>query len=487
MHGTHIVVSKRPDGFSRFVMTTFDKPYIHPFYRILSLGYGDLDQLKNSCYPIVDPRVEMILPLHDRASNRTMVSLWAAPASTSCTRSVRVACMAFVHFFHAILYAVCFWKKENKYMMKNLFRFSWHALRDLWRNIHQGAFRPETVARVALNRVFELHGPEMALCWAYRLHLETALTSFCFFLTVYKIALELLLPLRSGLSGADVVTYSNFYHDSVCGFIACAVWAPYTLNQWNWVQTKLLNEWDVSESLLTDGKNPFFRKTVWQTGLAGQTSWKSVCCCRKLCKADQIVQSEKTRSVDERVSERQGLLLTASTRHTSVDVVQTGDADANRQKAWDLKVEATKKMEAASPAADARASHLYAAALVLLDGTGGASPTCVCGGEADGHCECGDMREQIQRQLHSAMQLEEESRDHQHTTTGFDVKRDWTLPPFLITIIDLVMVTFFVFSLAALNGVLLFMEYGRYNILPPCESHFYSEFWSVRCIQENCI
>ena len=59
VHGTHVVIPKMPKGFSRFAMTTFGKPYIHPYYRILSLGLGDLENLHSgSAYPVIDPRIE---------------------------------------------------------------------------------------------------------------------------------------------------------------------------------------------------------------------------------------------------------------------------------------------------------------------------------------------------------------------------------------------------------------------------------------------
>ena len=87
------------------------------------------------------------------------------------------------------------------------------------------------VERVALNRMFELHGPELALCWAFRRHVEMALTTLCIAIVVYK---------------GFVRWFENtqeeflFWDETVVGFVTCAVWAPYTLNQWKWVEANLL-------------------------------------------------------------------------------------------------------------------------------------------------------------------------------------------------------------------------------------------------------
>eukprot|EP01052_Picozoa_sp_SAG31_P019911 SAG31_NODE_1473_length_8207_cov_2.716330_4_plen_116_part_00 len=57
-HGEPIVVPKLPSGFSRFELSVFGSPYMHPYYRILSLGLGDLECLHNDSMPAVDPRID---------------------------------------------------------------------------------------------------------------------------------------------------------------------------------------------------------------------------------------------------------------------------------------------------------------------------------------------------------------------------------------------------------------------------------------------
>ena len=87
----------------------------------------------------------------------------------------------------------------------------------------QGLRRPETVKRVALNRLYELHGegailvrsagvasterrlhllgPELAICWAFKRHIEMALAPLCLFIIVFQVVVQLILT--------DTITQQN--------------------------------------------------------------------------------------------------------------------------------------------------------------------------------------------------------------------------------------------------------------------------------------
>ena len=100
----------------------------------------------------------------------------------------------------------------------------------------QGLRRPETVKRVALNRLYELHGegailvrsagvasterrlhllgPELAICWAFKRHIEMALAPLCLFIVVFQLVVQLILTDAIAQQNCQSVRRPRFAHQS---------------------------------------------------------------------------------------------------------------------------------------------------------------------------------------------------------------------------------------------------------------------------------
>ena len=157
-----------------------------------------------------------------------------------------------------------------------LMNTSIETFKDLYTGVHQSMTNPESADRVPLNRLFELHGPQLAMCWAFRRHVEMSLTCFCLFIFVYKFVIVFVIAeIGEGFSQEGAI----FWNEVVVGAMACSIWAPATLHQWKWVEATLLLEWNVSDSLLTNSRSAFYRKHVVMNSStsAKQQSKTSIC------------------------------------------------------------------------------------------------------------------------------------------------------------------------------------------------------------------
>jgi hypothetical protein len=107
-HGCHISVPKAPQGFSRFQLTAFGTPYIHPYHKILGLGYGDLAKLHNGCHPMVrcngwSSHCFTMAPKHFRstpASHRSTPGSTRSSHSTTARATARCAPAASARHAH---------------------------------------------------------------------------------------------------------------------------------------------------------------------------------------------------------------------------------------------------------------------------------------------------------------------------------------------------------------------------------------------------
>jgi hypothetical protein len=118
------------------------------------------------------------------------------------------------------------------------------------------------------------------------------------------------------------------------GFFVCGVWAPYVLKKWKWVESVLLNEWGVSESLLTGYKNPDYRKSVQKYRGPEKKSWWRRCCCESKIPRKAAAEDD----LEVRSSEQRKLLDEASAQH--IHVHMAGDAllaGQLQKQAWEVR------------------------------------------------------------------------------------------------------------------------------------------------------
>lgn len=472
-HGTHIVIPVTPPGFSRFSLSVFDKPYIHPYFRVLSLGLGDLENLHDQRRITVDPRIQSILPLHDREHNRDLVSLSVHLQETTSTRFLVDMYRVGKNLLSSI---VCLFAGTN---IRTNLRNSYNSViatcgsvKSLWTDFCNSLYTPEKVERVATNRLFELYGEEAALRWAFRRHVEMSLATLCLCIVAYKAAVTICFSGFLQQVGRQN-THSHFLNETVLGCLTCAVWAPYTLNQWKWIEATLIHEWDVGKSLLTDPTSAQFRHKLYVDHFADRENFENL----------KGIQTPPASIKAVRVNQQPRNL------HTDVK-----ESDRLLKKAWDLKEKADYWQEAARPATDARVLQAYRDALNIMSEV---EPlTCVCQKDP---CECHDLHTKLQELATDALAKERENRTHLSSISYVIVagdscaarccrccelkacrrskRTDALLPEPVVWMIEFVAVLMFVLTLAALNGLLLFMEYMWFNIIPLCESRFYVDYW----------
>eukprot|EP01052_Picozoa_sp_SAG31_P019910 SAG31_NODE_1473_length_8207_cov_2.716330_3_plen_954_part_00 len=425
-----------------------------------------------------------VLPLHNRERNRELVSLWVNSRGTSCTRLLGDLYKIIKHSF-ILLFLLSTWccktstggwcccnctcsghgctRKRgpqkgsiNLYYIRSHMQFIRGGVVDAWHNVLRAVWAPETVNRVSVNRIFELHGPEQAVCWAFRAHVETFLTTMTVVIVVYKTIVSFF---------EDSQESKVFWDDTIVGFYLCAIWAPYTLNQWKWVEANMLHDWRVSESLLTDAKDPWYRQTIIQAVSA--ENYEEF--------GDVSSDGDQARKVLHRASSKSSRSLLV--RQDSEDCEWSVEM---KKRAWKLKRRADGLRDAAQTHTDSRVARLYSDVLAMMseiDNFQDISHISVC---SEQPCQCSILHDKnaLESLVQDELKGEAENRDQLRTSSSLIVRPSFTLPDHIISVIEVVMVILFCLSLATLNGFLLYMEYLWYNILPLCESRFFVEFWS---------